>query len=125
MRATLVYRYRYHHVTNFGGATFMTFGQNNDVIAAQLLAPKHVSGYGRENAPSIVRVVKTPTLLKSCHFGKKALRFKSKLGLPLIQGLVCPKHSKLEVNDLQVILDHFYTIPQMNGPQIFVFQKGA
>ena len=33
---------------------------------------------------------------------------------PLFQGLVCPKYSKLEVKDPQVmILDQFCTIPQM------------
>ena len=42
-----------------------------------------------------------------------------KLGPPF-QGLVCPKYSELEAKDTQVmILYQFYTIPQMNGPQIF------
>ena len=57
-----------------------------------------------------------------CHtekqpFLEKGLTLEIKLG-PLFQGLVCPKYSELEAKDPQ-----FYTIPQMNGPQIFVLQK--
>ena len=53
---------------------------------------------------------------------EKGLALEIKLG-PLFQGLVCPKCSELEANDPQVmILYQFYTIPQMNGPQIFVLQ---
>ena len=60
----------------------------------------------------------------NCHTEKVAILEKSltleiKLG-PLFQGLVCPKYSDLEAKDPQVmILYQFYTIPQMNGPQIF------
>ena len=52
----------------------------------------------------------------NCHtekqsFWKKALRLKH---------LVCPKYSELGAKDPQVmILFQFYTIPQMNGPEIF------
>ena len=43
---------------------------------------------------------------------------------PLFQRLVYQKYSKWEVKDPQVMtLDHFYTITQMNGPQIFVFEN--
>ena len=50
---------------------------------------------------------------------EKGLTLEIKLG-PLFQGLVYPKYSKLEAKDPQVmILYKFYTIPQMNGPQIF------
>ena len=46
-----------------------------------------------------------------------------KLG-PLFQGQVCPKYSELEAKDPQVmVLYQFYTIPQMNGSQIFVLQN--
>ena len=54
-------------------------------------------------------------------FWKNGLTLEIKLG-PLFQGLYYSiyKYAKLEVKDSQVIiLDHFYTIPQMNGPQIF------
>ena len=76
-------------------------------------------------------LIPVETILDSCEnahtekqpFWKKCLTLEIKLG-PLFQGLVCPKYSELEVKDPQVmILDHSYTIPKMNRPQIVVFQK--
>ena len=53
-------------------------------------------------------------------FWGKGLALEITLG-PLFQGLVCPKYSLLEAKDLQVMIFYpFYTIPQMNGPQIIV-----
>ena len=80
------------------------------------------------NSPGFQRVTLIPmktTLFSSgnCHTEKQPFWKKAKLG-PLFQGLVCPKYSELEAKDPQVmILYQFYTIPQMNGPQIFVLQK--
>ena len=51
---------------------------------------------------------------------EKGFTLEIKVG-PLFQGLVCQKYSELEAKVMT--LDHFYTIHQMYGPQIFVFQK--
>ena len=51
-------------------------------------------------------------------FWKKGLTLEIKRG-PLFQGLVYPKYSKLEVDYQVILMDHFYTIHQMYGPQIF------
>ena len=76
-----------------------------------MLIPMETTLYGSENAHTEKQL-----------FGK-GLTLEIKLG-PLFRGLVCPKYSQFEVKDPQVmILHHFYTIPQMNGPHIFVFQK--
>ena len=66
-------------------------------------------------------LVKTLTLKTAIL--EKGLMLEIKLG-PLFQGVVCPKFSELEVKDPQVMIFYqFYTIPQMNGSQIFVLQK--
>ena len=66
---------------------------------------------------------KPPSTIVKTAILEKGFTLENKLG-PLFLGLVCPKYSELEAKDPQVmILYQFYTIPEMNGPQIFVLQK--
>ena len=66
-------------------------------------------------------VVKTPTL-KNSHFGKRPYAWNQIR--TTFSGPSVSKILKVGSHGPQVmILDHFYTIRQMYGPQIFVFQK--
>ena len=85
------------------------------------------------NSPGFQRVTLIPmetTLFSSENshtekqpFWEKGLMLEIKLG-PLLSGPSVSKILWVESQGPQVmILDHFYTIHQMYGPQIFVFQK--